>query len=307
MNRDDAAGINVARRLPRKTKMTSSTDAKASARATITSRKAASIATPLSIMTPSVPPLGRTCPARPGLRHARAARDGACLGLRLHLDAEEHRGHAVDAREAALVPSGPTRTSATWPSLTRWPSAPRPTTRARKSPAVRSPTSVRSVNSRCRDSQPAGRRFHVLAAQGALDVGDGQRTGGQRLPVEPDPHRGSPRAGERDARDAGDGREPVDDVALGVVGDLEHGAAGQCQPQPYGGIGVGICLADDGRIRFLRQCGERTRHTVTHVVGRGIDPLDVERAVGSASARPRSTTRSCRHPRCRRPGPRGSA
>ena len=113
-------------------------------------------------------------------------------------------------------------TFATSPRRTRCPSSPRAITRLRKSSSVSRPTSVRSENSRVRDSRrPAGSSTFSRRSASSMSV-DRELTRGERLAIDPDAHRVAATAADGHARHARHGREPIDQVALGVVGDFEH-------------------------------------------------------------------------------------
>ena len=87
--------------------------------------------------------------------------------------------------------------------------------------------SVRTVNWRAVDFQLARRQLDVVAPQRALDVVDRQVARRHRPPVEPDPDREAALAEDLDLRDALEGRQPVDDEALDVVGDLGRRSSGR--------------------------------------------------------------------------------
>ena len=70
--------------------------------------------------------------------------------------------------------------------------------------------------------EPACRQLDVLAPQCGFDVGDGEPARRERLPIDPDAHGIAPAAADADARDARNGGETIDEIALGVVGDFEH-------------------------------------------------------------------------------------
>ncbi len=74
--------------------------------------------------------------------------------------------------------------------------------------------------------EAACRQLDVLALERVLDVRDGEPAGRERRAVEPDAHRVALPATNAHARDAVERRQAVDDVAVGVVGQLERVHAG---------------------------------------------------------------------------------
>src|SRR5262249_12641437 len=101
--------------------------------------------------------------------------------------------------------------------------------------------------------QGAGGGLDVLGADGALDVADGEATGGDGATVEPDAHGWGALAADLDAGDAVDGGEAVDEIALGVVGELERRDRLGSDAQPEDGFLRGVGLLHVRRISFLRQ------------------------------------------------------
>src|SRR5690606_542235 len=69
----------------------------------------------------------------------------------------------------------------------------------------------------CLRFQSPRRKLHVLPPQGVLDVRHGELARGERLPVDPDAHGVVARAVDPHTRDAGNRREPVDEVPLRVI------------------------------------------------------------------------------------------
>ena len=114
------------------------------------------------------------------------------------------------------------RTSATSSSRTRYPSGPRPTGElAEVLLGVETGLGAQGELA-LRGFDPPGRQLHVLAAQRRLDVGDRQLPRGERLAIEPHAHRVAARTVQAHARDARQHAEPLDQHALGVVGQLER-------------------------------------------------------------------------------------
>ncbi len=124
---------------------------------------------------------------------------------------------------------------------------------------------------------PARGQLDVLAPQRVLDVGDRELARRERLPVDPDAHRVAAAADDADARDAGHRRHAVDDVALGVVRELEHRHRVGRERERHDGVGVRVGFHDLRRIGLGRQAAQHARDAVAHVVGRGVDvAVDVE-------------------------------
>ena len=172
--------------------------------------------------------------------------------------------------------AAPRSTRATSPRLTCWPSRPRPMVRFRKSCSVAKPVAVRSVNSRCSDSRRPAGSSTFSRRRCVLDLGHGQTAGGQRLAVEPDPHRVAPLAGDADPRHAVDRAQAIDQHAVGVVGELERGQPLALEVQPHHRIGVGVDLGDLGDVGLVGQIADHPADAVAHVVG-GLVHVAVER------------------------------
>ena len=119
--------------------------------------------------------------------------------------------------------------------------------------------------------EPPGGELHVFAAQRVLDIGHGQLPRGKRLAVNPDPHRIAPAAVDAHARNARNRRKPIDEIALGVVRELEHRHRFGAERDGHDGIGAGVSLHDLRRIGFGRQPARDTRNAIPHVVGRRVD------------------------------------
>ena len=79
-----------------------------------------------------------------------------------------------------------------------------------------------TVNSRFALSMRPDGQLDVLGAQRVLDVLDGEVEGGEPLAIDPDAHRIAALAVDRHVGDAVEVLQPVDDVAVDIVGDLER-------------------------------------------------------------------------------------
>ena len=119
--------------------------------------------------------------------------------------------------------------------------------------------------------EPPRRQLDVLAAQCVLDVGDGELPRRERLAVDPDPHRIAARAVDTHARHARHGREPVEQVALGVVGELEHRHRVGAEAERHDGIAARVGLDDLRRVRVLRQARDDPGDAIAHVVRGRVD------------------------------------
>jgi len=116
-----------------------------------------------------------------------------------------------------------------------------------------------------------GGEFDILFKEGVLDVLDGELPRGEGFAVEPDAHciaRGPADANEGDPRQD---REPVDEIAVCVVGQLKRGHAFAGEIEPHHDFGGGILLRDLGRVGFFRQDREKTRDRLTQVVRGAVD------------------------------------
>jgi hypothetical protein len=115
--------------------------------------------------------------------------------------------------------------------------------------------------------QRAGGQFHVLGVQRVLDVVDRHAARGHGVGVQPDAHGVQRRAIEVGLGHAGDRRHPLDQIAVGVVGQLQGAerAGGQVQDDDRRGVGVG--LGDLGRVGLVGQVRRHPADRVAHVVG----------------------------------------
>jgi hypothetical protein len=117
-----------------------------------------------------------------------------------------------------------------------------------------------------RGFEPAGRQLDVFPAQRVLDVDDGELPRSERFPVDPHPHRVAASAVDAHPGHPGQHPEPLDEHAVGVIGELEHVERVAREVEVHDRLGVEVHLADLGRIRLLRQLRRHTRHAVPHVV-----------------------------------------
>jgi hypothetical protein len=113
------------------------------------------------------------------------------------------------------------------------------------------------VNSRCADSRrPAGScTFSRRSA----------------LAIDPDAHRVAARAVQTHACHTRQHAEPLDQHALGVVGQLERTERIARQVEVNDRLGARIGLGDLGRLGFLRQVREDAPDAVADVVRGGVD------------------------------------
>ena len=136
----------------------------------------------------------------------------------------------------------------------------------------------------------ARRQLDVLALERALDVRDREPARRERRAVEPDAHRVALPAGDAHARDAVERREPVDDVTVRVVGQLERVHPRRAHVEPDDHVGIRLGLLDLGRVRLLRHAVDDAADGVAHVVRRGLDvaverELDADAALAVAALR----------------------
>jgi hypothetical protein len=104
-----------------------------------------------------------------------------------------------------------------------------------------------------RGFEAARRELYVFTAQCRLDIGDGEPARGQRLAIEPDPHRVAPGAVQPDARHARQNAQPLDQDAFTVVGQFEDVERVAREVEVDDRLGVEVDLADFRRIGLLRQ------------------------------------------------------
>jgi hypothetical protein len=95
--------------------------------------------------------------------------------------------------------------------------------------------------------------------------------GGERVGVQLDAHRVLLLAEDADLTDAGDGGEALDQVALGVVRQLQPVEARRAEEEDHDRRGVGVGLGYLGRVGLLRQGVGYARNGVAHVVGGVVD------------------------------------
>jgi hypothetical protein len=105
----------------------------------------------------------------------------------------------------------------------------------------------------------------------ANDVRDGEGAGRERLAVDPDTHRCTPRAGNGGTRYAGDGGEAIDEVALYVVGDLKLRHLVGIEAEEHHRLAVGIGLGDLRCISLGGQLGDHAPDAVADIVGGRVD------------------------------------
>ena len=117
---------------------------------------------------------------------------------------------------------------------------------------------------------PAG-IFHILGKQSFFDIGNrnpARRHGG---PVQPDAHGLLLPAENAGVRHAFDHGKPVDQIAVGIIGQFHAGHAGAGQSNDHDRRAGGVILGNDGRIRLVRQFAQDTADAVPHVVCGGVD------------------------------------
>ncbi|MND99569.1 hypothetical protein D3C80_919560 [compost metagenome] len=119
--------------------------------------------------------------------------------------------------------------------------------------------------------QRAGRQFDVLAVQRVLDVGDRQAPRRHGPGVQPDAHGVALLAEDIHLSHAGHGGEAVDQIAAGVVGQLQPVHGGGAQEHDDDRRAVGIGLRHFRRIGLVRQAAQHARDAVAHIVGRVVD------------------------------------
>src|SRR5690606_29660234 len=130
----------------------------------------------------------------------------------------------------------------------------------------------------------AGRQLDILAAQRAFDILDGEIVGGEPLPVDPDAHGIATLAEDGDIGDAVEVLEPVDHVAIDVVGQFERihplGDEGDVDDR----LGVRLDLGDGGLVDLVRQAPAHAADAVAHVAGGDVD-IDIRAEAHGDAAR----------------------
>ena len=135
-----------------------------------------------------------------------------------------------------------------------------------------------------RGLEAARREFQVFPAQSRLNVGDREVPGRECQPVHPDPHR---RTGPAYAGigNAGDRREAIGDVALGVVGQFHPVQHRTPHVDVHGRACIGVLFADLRRAHVLRQIAHGPRDPVADIVRGGVDiAVEVELQVDARAA-----------------------
>ena len=255
--------------------MTASTELSAKTTAISTSRSAASIGRALSTLTFSVVPGGRLV-LHPLDLGAHAARDLERVALRLGLHLQHEAGLAVEAAVRPLVLGGERDFGELAEPHEVAVGAALDDEVAEVLLGLEADHRAQRELARPR-LEPARGQLDVLAPQRVLDVGDRELARRERLAVDPDSHRVAAGALDADAGDTGHRRHAVDDVALGVVREIEHRHGIRRERERHDGVGVRVGLDDLRRISLRRQAAQDARDTVAHVVGRGVDvAVDVE-------------------------------
>ena len=118
--------------------------------------------------------------------------------------------------------------------------------------------------------RPRG-QLHIVRPQRFFHVRHGNVVGRQPLAVQPDPDGVAALAADPHVRHAVQYRQPVGQYPIGKIAEL--GAVpditGQRDPHHRAGIRVG--LADDRRVRLVRQFIQDSRYRIAHVVGGHVD------------------------------------
>ncbi|MNS13689.1 hypothetical protein D3C72_452880 [compost metagenome] len=138
--------------------------------------------------------------------------------------------------------------------------------------------------------QRAGGQFDVLIGQGRLDVIDRQPARSHGAGVQPDTHGIALLAVDLHLSHARHGGEAIDQIAVGVVGQLQtvHGRGAQEHDDDRLAVRVG--LGHFGRVSLIRQTADDARDAVAHIVGRVVDipiqrELDVDVGATVATGR----------------------
>src|SRR5690606_19723588 len=132
-----------------------------------------------------------------------------------------------------------------------------------------------------------GRQLHVLRAQGRFHVPGGDPARGHGVAVQPDAHRVALATAQLHPGHAVQRRQPVDHVAVGVVGQLHRVHHGGAHVEPDDDVCVGLDLGDLRRIGLVGQAVHHPADAVAHVVGRGLDvagEVELDGDVGAAVA-----------------------
>ena len=95
----------------------------------------------------------------------------------------------------------------------------------------------------------------------------GDAVGGEPVAFEPDAHRVAALAPDDDARDPGQRLQPVLDIAIRVVGDLERAVSVAREGEPHDRLGVGLDFGDHRLVGLPRQDATGARDAVAHVRG----------------------------------------
>ena len=120
---------------------------------------------------------------------------------------------------------------------------------------------------RRRLQRPCG-KFQVLAVQGGLDVGDRDAACSHGVGIQPDPHGKQLLAGDIHLSHARHRRQALDQIAVGVVRELQTVQPVRCQAQEQDRLGIGVGLGDLRRICLQRQLLRDPTDRVTNVVRR---------------------------------------
>ena len=137
--------------------------------------------------------------------------------------------------------------------------------------------------------EEAGRQFDVLALQRIGHIVDGQLARGQGVAIQPDPHRVLLAAAEAHPGHSVLGREAVDEIAVGIIGQLRNGVTLSGKRQPDDDVVTAVALLDFRRLGLVGQVVGYRRDPVANVVGGAVDiaiqrelDVDLRFAIGTA-------------------------
>ena len=117
----------------------------------------------------------------------------------------------------------------------------------------------------------SGRQLDVFLPQRLFDVLNRQLACAHRLAIQPHPHRIAALAADSDGRNAGHHREPINQVAFGVIRQLERRACVARQVEPHHGFGRRIDLCYLRLLGLIRQRLHDARDAIAHVIRRRLD------------------------------------
>ncbi len=117
----------------------------------------------------------------------------------------------------------------------------------------------------------AAGRLDILRAQRILDISDRDRPGRHFIRIKPDAHGVAALTADTNVRNAVEHREPVHDIAVGIVGELFGGHPVRTEHIPQEGPRIAVLLGHFQVLHVIGHAVSNTRHRIPHIVRRRFD------------------------------------